>query len=222
MWVADVRSITCDSFTSLLQACSKGPFRELGLDLRSGRPWWVPSWQVCEMLLGKWEGKGIYGWEEKHSLWSGRAGSCDWLQEEAMLEGRWVCYSAASPVLNTFLQGAGAGADGTKHLPLVGPGVLLQCWSLSNTLIMRGPAPHSCSRSLGPCSEGPKTPVLWIAFSCAVLIHTIELLKMGQQVSWELGKVFQIAHDMMQDFFCQYGALKLREEQPFFCYFWPS
>lgn len=136
-----------------------GPFLEPELDLWSERPWCVPSWQLCLMVSGKWGGKGDLWVEEKHSPWSGWAGSCEWLQQEAALEESWIRYSAAFPVLDTFPQGAGTGADGTKHVPVVGPGSLLQCCSLSNTPVMRGPAPHSRSRSLGPCNRGPETPV---------------------------------------------------------------
>lgn len=185
MWVADVRCIICDSFTSLLQACSNGPFLELGLDLPSERPWCVPSWQVCMTILGKWGGKGVYGWEKKHSLWSGWAGSCSWRKDgsvilqhpqfstqfrkglalELMVQSTFHWWHLASWAQSTFHWWDLASCSDTDHSQTP------PSWGVRHHTAAPGPG--------GPATWAQKHQCVWIASSHAVLIHAIVLLKMG-------------------------------------------
>lgn len=56
-------------------------------------------------------------------------------------------------------------------------------------------------QTLGPCSSSPELPVHLSSSITACFNSRSRLVEdRGQQVSWELEKVFLIAHDMMQQF----------------------
>lgn len=176
---------------------------------------------LCD-AFGKVRGTGIYGWEEKHSPRSGCSGSCNWLQEEAALRKDGSINPAASPVLNTFCRGAGTGADGTKHFPLWD---LAACSNADGSQIpaLWGVRHHTAAPDpWGLATGAQKHQCMWIAPLQAILFQAIELLKMGAACFLGAGQGVPNSPRYDAAFFCQYGALKLREEQPFLRYFWPS
>lgn len=134
-----------------------------------------------------------------------------------MLGDRWICYSATSPVLNTFSRGAGIGATAQGTSPW---------WeSAACSITLKYPHHEELGTAqqlqiLGPCSSGLELPV---QLSSSITGYSNSRSRLaedrGQQVSCKLEKVLPVAHDMMQHFFLPVWGTETKERATFLVLF---